>query len=187
MKFCNWFGAIPSFDCDFFASSVLFNLLLELEERQRLIRIHRWMHKTAGKAIESASSNICFGYFHLLFNLFLVKVRIKERTIKRMKTGNGETARIWSYKWSACGIWMFLVEVLLKLWKLVQVPVLLSQSFTRVAKLSWRGSAPIASSTTTTKTRRSPTIPYEKERDMHLKNCHLLALKEHFIDFSQQG
>lgn len=76
-----------------------------------------------------------------------------------MKTDNRETARIWSYKWSACGIWMLLVEVLLKLWKLVQVPVLLSQSFTRVAKLSWRGSAPIASSTTTTKTRRSPTIP----------------------------
>lgn len=103
-----------------------------------------------------------------------------------MKTDNGETARIWSYKWSACGIWMFLVEVLLKLWKLVQVPVLLSKSFTRVAKLSRRGSTPIASSTTT-KTRRSPTIPYEKERDMHLKNSPLLALKEHFTNLSQQG
>lgn len=69
MKFCDWFGAIPSFDCNFFASSVLFNLLLDLEERQRLIQIHICMHETAGKAIESAGSNICFGYFHILFNL----------------------------------------------------------------------------------------------------------------------
>lgn len=32
MEFYNWFGAISAFYSNFFASSVLFNLLLELEE-----------------------------------------------------------------------------------------------------------------------------------------------------------
>lgn len=32
MEFYDWFGAISAFDRNFFASSVLLNLLLELEE-----------------------------------------------------------------------------------------------------------------------------------------------------------
>lgn len=88
MELNNWFGAISAFDCDFFASPVLFNLL----------------------------------------------------------------------EWSAGGIWVFLVEVLLKLWELVEVPVLLSKPLTGVAELSRRRSAPVASSTTS-KARGSSTIP----------------------------
>lgn len=71
-----------------------------------------------------------------------------------------------SYKWSAGGIWMLLVEVLLKLGKLVEVPVLLSQPLARVAELSRRGSSPVASATTT-KTRGPSTIPGEKHRETH--------------------
>lgn len=70
-------------------------------------------------------------------------------------------ATIWSYKWSAGSVRVLLVEVLLKLGKLVKVPVLLSQPLTRVAKLSWRRSAPIPSSTTT-KTRGPAAIPTQK-------------------------
>lgn len=32
IEFDDWFGAIPAFDCNFFASSVLFNLLLKCEK-----------------------------------------------------------------------------------------------------------------------------------------------------------
>lgn len=68
-----------------------------------------------------------------------------------------------AYQRSVCDIWVLLVEVLLKLWKLIKVPVPLSQPFTRVAKLSWRGSSPVAS-TSSTKTRGAASIPnVEKE------------------------
>lgn len=69
-----------------------------------------------------------------------------------------------SYKWSVCSIWMLLVEILLKLWKLIKVPVPLSQPLTRVTKLSWRRSTSAATSTTT-ETRGATAIPLVKDRD----------------------
>lgn len=69
-----------------------------------------------------------------------------------------------SYKWSTGHIWVLLVEVLLKLWKLVKVPVFLPQPLAWIAKLSYRRPTSTASTTTSTKTRRASTIPVE-ERD----------------------
>lgn len=66
------------------------------------------------------------------------------------------------YQWSVTGVGVFLVEVLLKLWKLAEVPVLFSQPFSRVAKLSWRGST-LATRSSSTKARGS-TIPKQTEK-----------------------
>lgn len=62
-----------------------------------------------------------------------------------------------SYKWPVTSVRVFLVEVLLKLWELIEVPMLLAQSLARVAKLSHRGSRPASSSTT--ETRCFPAVP----------------------------
>lgn len=68
-----------------------------------------------------------------------------------------------SYKCSVTRVWVFLVEVLFKLWELIKVPMFLPQSLPRVAKLSHRGSTPASSSTT--KTRWSTAIPEKLEMD----------------------
>lgn len=56
-----------------------------------------------------------------------------------------------TYRWSAGHIRVLLVEVLLKLWELIHVPVFFTQPFTWVAKFPLGGSTPTA--TTASKTR----------------------------------
>lgn len=68
------------------------------------------------------------------------------------------------YKWSVSSVWVFLVEVLLKLWELIKVPMLFPQSLPRVAKLSHRGSSPASSSTA--KARWPTAIPEKLEMEI---------------------
>lgn len=55
MEFQNWFGAISAFDCNFFASSVLFDLLLSLKNKSYFYKRSKFTNKIPVSAKQCSS------------------------------------------------------------------------------------------------------------------------------------
>lgn len=118
--------------------------------------------------IISSAEGVTYNIYHICFQLIHCS-RVSLELIYTCSLLGAKDCNNYSeweirpYQWSATSVGVFLVEVLLKLWKLTEVPVLFSQPFSWVAKLSWRGSTLAAAASSSTKARGS-TIPKQTEK-----------------------
>lgn len=126
MKLCNRIWAFSSLDCNGFGPSVLFNLLLQ-----------DWEKYEAGSVVITD----CITATRAGGSTFLVLLR---NTLRTMLT---------TYRRPPGNVGMLLIEVFLKLWELVKVPLFLPQSFSGIAELPTTTSTTVA-----TKARRTTAI-----------------------------
>lgn len=97
MEFYNWFGAISAFDRNFFASSVLFNLLLELKKESLKNDHAQYTYIQAHMKKKEKQLNVWAEMFVLgdlfVFLLFLTEtqfctsMRIKEKRSIQLRAG----------------------------------------------------------------------------------------------------
>lgn len=125
MKLCNRIWAVSSLDCNGFGPSVLFNLLLQ-----------DWKKNEASSVVITD----CITATRAGGSTFLVLLR---NTFWTMLT---------TYRRPPGNVGMLLIEVFLKLWELVKVPLFLPQPFSGIAEL------PTTSTTVATKARRTTAI-----------------------------
>lgn len=125
MKLCNRIWALSSLDCNGFGPSVLFNLLLQ-----------DWGKNDSSSVVITD----CITATRAGGSTFLV---LLHNTLRTMLT---------TYRRPPGNVGMLLIEVFLKLWELVKVPLFLPQPISGITKL------PATSTTVATKARRTTAI-----------------------------